>query len=293
MAENHLPVVNSDAAEDVSAADVKYTKTTLADLGSQLPVGIRTGPGTLEKAFSVRPWKTKDEREIAKRKTPDTSIAKYVSMIVATMCDRMGPHDFSQMKPVERELIVSQMYMGDVFYVYCYLRRRALGPLLKMQFDCGHCKEKIPYTANLDTLEVRTVEREEQLGWAVDLQDPIKIRGKDISRFQLSAMRWNVLETTAQVNVGSDAVAKIAAIRGSIVGLNSESEPVIISDPEMDELSKYDLENLAHQVNIHYVGPDMAIEDVCTPEICPRGGGRKFMVAIDWTYDSFFAISSR
>ena len=293
MAENHLPVVNNAAEGDASATDQRYNKTTLAELGSQLPVGIRTAPGSLDKTLVVRPWKTKDEREIARLKKPDTSIAKYVALIIGTMCERIGPHDLAQMKPAERELIISQMYLGDVFYAYCYLRRMVMGSKLKVEFDCAHCKERIPYVANLDTLEVNTVEREEQLGWSVDLQDPIKIRSKEIRRFRLSAIRWSTLENTAMVNAGSDAVAKIAAVRGSIVGLNDDPEPVMISDLEMDELSKFDLENLAHEVNINNVGPVMAIEDECTPEFCPRGGGRKFTVAIDWSYDSFFGISSR
>lgn len=292
MAENtHLPVVNEAGA--VASDPGKKPTVTLAELGARLPVGIRTSPGSLDKSFSVRPWKTKDERAIAKLKKPEENIAQYVALIVGAMCDRIGPHDFPAMSQAERSVILAQMYMGDVFYMYCYLRRQAMGSTLKMDFNCAHCSQRIPYNANLDTLEVRTVEAEEELAFSVDLQDPIPVRGREATKFQMTSLRWSIMETTAMVNQGSDAVAKIASVRGSVVGINDESERLALSDIEIDELSKYDLENLVGEINDHYVGPDMSIEDECSPEFCPRGGGKKFKIGIDWTYDSFFGISSR
>jgi len=291
MANNHLPVVQESGAQSSVATDVRKV-TTLAELGAKLPVGI-AGASGLVKGFSVRPWKTKDDREIAKRKKPDMNIVQHISLIVGTMCSQLGPHPLAEMKSEERSIVMSQMYMGDVFYVYCYLRRQALGRSLGLEFTCGHCGEKIPYVANLDTLEVRTVEREEDLLWSYDLQDPIEIRSTKVKRLQMSSLRWTTLEQTAAVNQGADYVAKMAALKGSIVGINDSDKPILLAEEELDDMSKFDFEAVTEQINDHHVGPDMSVEDECKPGQCPRGGGRKFKVGINWTYDSFFAVSSR
>ena len=293
MENTHLPVVQDGGDGPAKIERPGCHPTTLAELGATLPVGIPGADGSLSKGFELKPWRTKEERELAKQKRQDTTIAQYVSVVVGAMCSRIGPHDMEAMKPAERSVVIAQMFMGDVFYVYCYLRRRAMGDDLRLEFQCETCARKIPYVASLDTLKVVTVDSLDALKWHYDLQTPIKVRRNEVKRLNMSAMRWAVAEQTAAVNFGTDAVAKIAAIKGSVVGVDDTGEQILVSDVELDELEKYDLEALADQINNHYVGPDMSIEDECRPEFCPRGGGIKFRVGIDWAYDSFFGISSR
>ena len=61
----------------------------------------------------------------------------------------------------------------------------------------------------------------------------------------------------------------------------------MLTDQEMDELDKYDIEGIAALMDDHVVGPDMVVEGYC-----PKCGA-SFKWPIPWVYNSFFARSSR
>lgn len=269
-------------------------KTTLEEYGDRLPIGIMHD-GSVYKDIVTKPWRTKDERELGKKIPPDAGMAEHVSTIVANMCSRLGPHEMDKLSDGRKALVVSMMYMCDVFYVYTLLRVKAMGPKLKTMITCPRpgCNVEFPYVGNLNTLEVSTVENINDIIWEYKLQDPIEIRKKLVTSFKMGYAKWNMLES----NSGNTNVPEVKTytILDSILGINDEEEysPLIIDD--LDELSRRDFQGLIEGINENFLGPNMSIEGQCSPEVCKKfhRGGHKFMLPIDWRYENFFGSSSQ
>lgn len=261
------------------------TKTTLEELGRQLPIGIKTADGHLIKAFDYRRMKTKDERAISKAIKAKMTQGQHVSYVLAQMCDRIGPYEFDEkMKTEERIVRIGQMFMGDVMYAYMALRVGIMGPSIPLDVTCATCRKEFKYFADMNTTEVTTVRDESDLLWKYDLEYPIKLRGKEIKSFTVTTPRWFAISS---LNEDDENVIKITTIRASIIRLNDDPDDVMLTDLEMDEIDKWDLEGIASRMDDMIVGPDMVVEGNC-----PKCGA-SFRWAIPWTYSSFFARSSR
>jgi len=267
----------------------KINRTTLGEHGLKLPIGVLDSKtGNLGKVFEVRPWRLKEEREIGKIRAANehASVAEYVAMVLATMCIRFGNHDFEKMKFEERRLLLSTAYMADVFYAYVWLRKDAVGNELKLDLTCGSCRSKFDFVGDLNSVEVGSIDKIDDGNWSYKLKTPIEIRGKLIGEFKLGPARWNTLETipagTRRFDTGA---AKSAIIRGSIIELG-ELGAIPVTDNELDELTKYDLERITTLINDRPIGPTMSVEGKCTS--C----GAPFEHAIEWATDDFFAPSS-
>jgi hypothetical protein len=277
------PETERDGAPEAAP---RRLKTTLGERGPLLPVGFDVG-GALVKGFVTKSWKTKDERELAKLKKPRMSMATYIGNVLGQMLSQFGPHSFSpEAKMAERLVGIGQAYMGDVFYAYMYLRTQVIGSELKMDVtcptpDCGNFR----FVGDLGSTEVICVEEASALDWFHDLRDPIELRKKTVTKFRLRSPLWHSLVSTAAGDF-SEMAGKIMAVQSSIVGLNDDGAMIAISDAEMDEVSKFDLESIAARVNDEFVGPKMAIEGKCPK--CER----EFKAPIDWSYDRFFTTSS-
>lgn len=288
-----LPVVTDESpTEEGGAKKGPWTTKTLAEQGAVLPIGVLDPvTGNFNKSFSIRPFKTKDEKTLAKLKKPHMTMAQYVSMVVATMTDDIGGVSMSEdIKIEERVAHLSRMYMGDVFYVYTWLRHQTMGAKLSLRFDCPTCRKKLPFDGDVGSVEVRSVKSLKDLRWEYELLDTFEARGKKITTLQMSSPTWAAAMVAGGIGEGG---AKAVMVKHSVVGVNGESDPIVLSDAEIDELSKLDLETLIADLDNKSVGPNMAIEGACAPVDCPMGGGREFRFPIDWSYDSFFGASSR
>jgi hypothetical protein len=265
---------------------------TMSEWGKKLPIGIVELDGRLNKDFNTRPWKTKDERALGKLKKPDITMGRYIASVIAHMCDSIGSVNLSAIAKHEEKLVhIQRMYTGDVFYVYCWLRREALGSKINLSFTCPTCQKRLPWTGDMETIQVGVVDHIEALRWIYKLMDPIQLRGKEVKSLQMSSPRW--LSIDQATGSRDDANAKVTAIRGSIVSLNDDDDAIALGESELDELTKRDFEALVSEIDERYTGPNMALEGVCTPEMCPMGGGYEFRVPIDWSYDNFFKHSSK
>lgn len=270
----------------------KYKELTLLEQGANLPVGILDPASRPVRSIEVRRWRLREEKMLAELVRPGTNMAQYVTSVLATMCTRLGVHDFegSGMKPEVRSAAVSSMWMADVWYAYVWLRYKSLGKVVKMTLTCAKCGLEYPYQADLETLRVRTIERAEDASWSYELREPIKIRGKQVSKLGFGLQRWAAVETIFGTNSGA---AKAAAIAGAIRTINDEKEELVFSENDVDELSKQDFEGIIAQMDEQFVGPNMAIEISRDDRPCPKKCPVEGRVAIDWSYNSFFGSSSR
>lgn len=268
------------------------SETTLGANGLFMPIGIAGPDGTLNKGFSIRPWRMKEEKELAqaKKDDPGQNLATYVSTVVAYMCTRLGHHDFNTTRPEEKRVYVSQMYMADIWYVYASIRRDALGDLLKLTLKCPRCRKDFPWAGSLATLAVKTADSLGACMWTYLLAHPLTIRGKTVHSLQMGPQRWNVAESVfSNPNEGQ---AKEAAIRASIYSLNDSPERAQLLSSDLDEMTKLDIERIASAIDEHFIGPNMSIEiDKSTP--CTHCGfDQPRRIPIDWTFDHFFGVSS-
>lgn len=265
-------------------------KTTMEDMGPRLPVGILSG-STLHKDIVVKRWTTKEERELGGLIPSKANLAEHVSIVVGNMCSKLGPYDLDSMKPEQKSVAISTMYMADVFYAYAWLRRRAMGNKLRVEITCPRCEEKFPYVGLLDTIDVMAVEEIDSILWTYKLEEPIEIRRKTATHFQMAYPKWTTIEQAKGST--NEAYVKALTILGTIVGLNDDQEPVALTMQEIDEMSKLDFEQIQEGVNTHFLGPKMAIEGKCMRPACARNGGTSFVFPINWRYQDFFGATSR
>lgn len=285
---------DQDDATAAPEAPSGRVKTTMKEQGPRLPVGILDGTA-LHKDIITKRWTTKEERELGELIAPDASMAEHVSIVVANMCSKLGPHDLDAMKPEQKAVAISTMYMADVFYAYAWLRKKTMGNKLRLEISCPRagCGVSFPYTGLLDTIEVVTVEDIDDILWTYKLEDPVKLRKKDVTHFQMAYPKWTVMEQAKGST--NEAEVKAMTIQGSIVGLNDDNEPVALVMSEIDELSKIDFEQIQEGINDHFLGPKMGIEGACEKSVCTtyKRGGFKFTFPINWGYKDFFGATSR
>lgn len=271
--------------EQKTAEEKVQGPETIGKRGPRLPLGIQLRGETFQD-IAVRRWRMKEERQLGELRDEhkDANLAVYVSIVLATMCTRLGPHDFDKMSLVERRLAISQMYLGDVMYAYVWLRIKSLGSDFHIKFKPPMAKEALDITADLNTVEVAGAESIEAAVWEYELADPIELRGHTVSKFKLGPVRWATMENVDQLGQSENlAVVKEAMLQASIFGTD-QHEALHLTDSDLDELSKLDIERLTTAIDENSIGPIMKIDG--------EYRRRPYSARIDWGYDSFFAVSS-
>lgn len=274
-------------------AEVKSTvdpiqKMTLPERGALLPIGLgKGGPGQQE--FEFKRWNLAREKQLGEKRKAlsDTTLGAWTSTLLSEMLVKLGPHDFTQMKEPERLLAISEMWMPDVMYAYCWLRYQAMGWKLSIELECPYHEFKFKWPGDMRTLEIRVPQTLTDAQWDFELEQPFKLRGKETKRWGLGPVRWSVLESAQlgrRVNFGK---LKSLMIYASIRTLDGEE--VALGEDELGEMSKLDLERHVAEIDKHTMGPDLSIEACCPHQQCERN----FTTSIDWSYESFFSISSR
>jgi hypothetical protein len=268
----------------------KIVKTTLGELGPQLPIGIPDKTGALQRALAVRKWRLPEEREIGalRAKHKHKNVGKYVSALLAKMCTQLGPHRFdgSQEDP-KRMLMIDQMYLGDVLYAYVWLRYKSMGPDMPLHPSCPYCQEDFRYKGDLSTLDVAMATELRATIWDYELREPIKMRNREIRKLTLGPPLLSAL-TAANVDELNTGNSKSTLIYGSVKSLEGLGE-IIPAPGELDDLCKYDIEELSRLMDERTLGPIMMIKGRCPAPAC----GRDFQIPIEWTTEDFFSTSSQ
>lgn len=260
--------------------------TTLGELGALMPVGILGSDRALNKTFKLKPFRLKEEKELgALKEKGGMNLGRYVSHVLAVMCEEVGGEKIGDLKMEQRVLKFGGMWMCDVLYIYTFLRVDALGDALRTKIPCNRCKESFDFTADLMTLDVKTVDKPEELLHEVELKHGFPYQGSIRKKATLQPVRWAVFESRSTKDMGALQAAVIQNSICALEGIEHEKfSPV--PDKALDELTKRDVEMLSKAINENTPGPMMAI----TAE-CPSCN-TKWTGAIDWGYDNFFSHSS-
>lgn len=284
---------NNQKAKDKDVKDTEsgITRTTLKELGPTLPLGILTPDNSYAKSFEVKKWRMKEERELGEMRDQQRgdSVGQFVAQVLSAMCTSVGTHDFEKLKQEERLVHVSQMYVGDVFYIYTWLRLKSLGEKLGLSIKCPSCTNNFKFEANLNTLEVDTCKTLDSAVWEYKMKEPFKIRGKTATEFLMGPPRWTTLENMKGIGGMNTGAAKAGMIVGCILGIGNKEkhEQILLGVNELDEMAKVDIEGITTEMDKNAIGPNMAIEGEC-----PRCRSN-YVMPIDWSYDNFFGASSR
>jgi hypothetical protein len=270
----------------------KTKKVLLKDLGPSLPMGVADENGKLHRALACKPWRGKEEREVGKLKSEAGKGDDFATALLSHMFTHVGPHDFSSMEDAAKRAVLMQMHLGDVLYMYVWLRTQCVDPVLNISLACPspRCdRGEFDFKADLRTVEVRTAPSPEAVRWTYDLCTPIEIRGGQVRGFELAPTTWSTMVETSQSNEDAQrpnlGAAKMDVIRSCIRSVLDRGEMVLIPS-EIDELTKVDIEALAHLIDENEIGPALVVEATC-----PKCG-RNFKTPIDWSYENFFETSS-
>lgn len=264
-------------------------KQTIREMGARLPLGVMSADGQLHRSFEVRPWRMKEEKALGElqRSRDVTTPAQYVMSVISYMATRIGQYDMDALSPDERDNVVQQMMLGDVWYIYVWLRIHAIGEHLKVEYDCPHCKRKgLTITADLFTTEVNAVDSLAEATWVYRLANPITIRKRVAEALEMGPLRWSML-----LNVGTTGGlggAKAAAILGACRGIPGAEHQMVLTAEDLEEMTKRDIESIVGKIDDHGLGPIMAIEDKCVNDACKK----QIRLPINWEFQSFFGISS-
>jgi hypothetical protein len=275
--------------------EINAKRVTLKELGQLMPLGMANNDGNYIKSFEIKRWRMKEEREIGEQKElyKDASIGQYVGIVLSTMCTNIGNINFESLKKAEKNVHISQMFVGDVFYIYTWLRRHSIGNELQLSIKCPNCSNKFKVDANLDTIEVDVCEKLEDACWNHKLEEPFEIRGRLVAELLMGPPKWFSLENLKGTNTANTGAVKAGLILGSIQGIvdwkdeNGEPKQIALTVNELDEMGKKDIEKITHGMDRNAIGPNMSVEGEC-----PRCRS-DYRMPIDWSYDNFFDISGR
>ena len=267
-----------------TSPEIKIIK--LVDCLGVLPIGIPIGE-TLERSLVGKDWRLKEEKELgqALEKVEASRMGQYVSTVLSILCTQIGNHEFLKMKDGERRFVVNQMWIPDVLYTYLWLRIQTMGNMLQMETQCIHCGNKSSFGADLNTVEISTVESMAKAYWKYELESPIQVRGKQITGFVMGPARWTAIDSLGS-RVRNMGAMKDSLIKGSVHWLLGSDDFFPFGPNELDELRKRDIEDITERLDKNSLGPDMSIDEEC--EVC----GKSFRTSLDWRAKGFFGISS-
>lgn len=272
-------------------------RTTIRELGQQLPIGFQNGDGKLEKAFSIRPYKARIDRHLGHwreandGRTQAYLVGKFIAMITA----QAGPHILSLTKDGDStdvsELAVSKWAFADVLYVYVWTRIQELDPFLILPFKCPVCSHFGTAKFDLRDSDVAVAESVEELEHWVDLRKGMELRdGTTVKRIKLQPITWAALYNIGAGGgqLGSHDYVQIQHSIKAVEG-HDYYTPLV---QEIDTLHKIDMLIIDRAANKVSAGLDLETTVNCPKkdedgDVC----GFEITRPLDWEFDYFFDTS--
>lgn len=265
---------------------------TMQEYGSNLPIGIYDGQA-LHKEFEARPVTFQVEKSISetwhrfRRKGGAMATPfDYVLHVLSHTIESLAGKDFQKMKHQQRLNVLKKMYDGDPWYIFAWVRNLSLGnEMVFNDIKCFHCGDTIEsFVADLNTLEIATIENVDGLRKKVVLTDGFEYLGRD------NCKNLIIEPVTVQAHLRgankSPFEASIEQICESVVAVEDRQD-ITLSDAAVASMSKADRDYLLDEIDRHSGGPDWRVEvDNCS---C----GQSFHIGLPAVYDDFFKRSFR
>lgn len=268
----------------------------LGEVGKVLPIGFTDQVGTTHREFELREWTWDVEEELGDRVQKlggdQIGMGEYVSLIVILLVERVGGIAFARLDEPQRRMVLRQMYMSDVVYMYIWSRLESIGH--EMPFDhvvCPRCRavqgtgDPPRYVADLRTLEVKVSEGPETR--LVKLTKGIRYAGEVRSTVLVQPLPWGLMEDMTpdtQQNAAKFIMKSLSHGIREIPG--APPGPVVLSREHMMSTCKLDRARIMNAISEVGGGAVMEVRDNC------RTCGFEFSEDLDWSHNNFFAISS-
>jgi len=268
----------------------------LRDLGSEFPIRIvEPASSRLMRDFELGDWTMTEEERISEaREQADMTMGLFASHVLSTLAVQLGPHRIREMKPAERMVLISGMFVADVLYAYIYTRHQFYGKALKVHFTCPACKKSCSNEVDLSELDVRCVDTDSiaDLREEVMLNRPIQLEQPAARLLGViyEPTRWAGVESLPIASASNRAKFLRAMFKSSCSGLiweqanPEQTMPELLTDNMIDKFSKQDLELMAVAMDRINRGPILRAAVGCTNITCQV----ETEVNIDWSYDNFF-----
>lgn len=276
-------------------------RTTIRELGQQLPIGIPLEDGTLVKSFELRPFKARVDRhlEIWREANANKSISYVVTQYVAMILKSIGERAYALGKDGspsdETAFDITQLFFADVMYIYVWSRINELDSFIVKPIRCPVCRT-ITQGARFDLFDadVNVVEEIAELEQWIDLRKGFKLRKEErtAKRVKLHPVKWAVMHHEG-VTGGSMGKAGYVQLQHSIVGIDGFEGAYTPTESEIDDLHKVDMLMLDRESNRVSAGLDMRTSIKCPgkPKEEEKECGFEITDALDWTFDNFFGSS--
>lgn len=166
--------------------------------------------------------------------------------------------------------------IGDVYYMYLYLRILQIDGVLKVRQTCGHCKDVGVYPIALEDLEVAAASNPAELTSHHDLDFSVKIADGEYSKIAVSAVEFNPDQAAIDTLVDgkSQVISKAIKFEGYDFPLTEElveSWPIRVRSKLFEEIDR--------------VSVGISDNTILKCSKCERG----ISVTISWDYLSFFS----
>jgi len=262
---------------------------TLDELGKRFPTGFVDADGTKHADFEVVDWNYAVEESLGEISEKDRKInlATYMSEVIAAGLTRVGTIDVRELKRSQRRLLVRRLFFADALYAYVWVRIAAEGVELKLKdVECDRCGYEIPkFSADLRTIEVKTFDEVPE--GRVELEHGVEFAGKRLKVLKIAPVRWAMIEDNPGM-FSNAAKLKLAMISSGVVGIEgAPAGPTFLTAEHLRTMRTREINRVVSEIDALGGGPVMQVSDRC-----PKCGDT-FTAAIPWTYDVFFASSSR
>lgn len=271
----------------------------LEKLGNSLPIGVIQG-GKINRGFSLKPLKGAEEREIGRWKGENEGapVTKIVSKVLTVLLETLGGESFDGgvgMGEVEEEKAlqkIGRLYAPDVWYMYTIARYNEFGSEYAIPYECPNptCKlfgKEVKIASDIGKMDVHVINDLKLLSTKVQLRRGFKYKNEGVKKVvTVSPLLWASMVAQEFTScIGNENLFKLYHIQKCITGIEGVQIPVMLTENEVDDLSKVDIETIYNVINDVNIGPVMQADGECK---C----GFKFKVPLNWEYDHFFSVSS-
>lgn len=271
------------------AKNKRTTLPSLAECGKVLPIGYLDAEGKRHREFELIEWDWDVEEELGKlmEDNPEMPVNEYISEVICHCVVQLGSIDFTKLKRSQRRLIVHNMFMADVLFFYVWIRIDSQGKELSFDaFKCDHCRFEYPkYRGDLTTLEVQAFKDVPER--TVLLQRGVSYGGQVRRECTVGPLKWAFMETADTGRLTNAAKFKRATIDNGLRAIKGAASPIVLTRDHLRSMDPKEINQLVAEIDQAGGGVVFEIRDDC--HRCKK----EFAVPIDWSYENFFARSSR
>jgi hypothetical protein len=268
---------SGDFSGYIPIEELKFEEAEIAELGSQLPVGLYFEGEHLNDCI-LKPYKTEYDRKLGQylKMNQRAGLIKVLGLFLPHVVESIGGYTLAQLSQkmaISESRIFEGMFLGDVLSIVMRLRMQAQGEDIAISATCPNCGTKNndgPERGyhQLTTTTVKYINKlSQKLVVGVRLQDGIQI-GPDLVKLIL--MKPLVLHQAGKIGKDDRATPEDVSMMYEMICGLPESEYYrsargsnIFSDEHYDVLTAKDLKILRDAIKKLQPGPEMVIDMEC------------------------------